>query len=82
MNWSEAVEAMRAGHIVRRRSEMWQKRLADNIVESGEEGCRLMHAWSADEKPVLVFFGAGSKSHFVPDDVHRSAVDWVIEVSQ
>lgn len=79
MNWEEAVEAMRSGKTVRRRSEAWQKRIADDIVESGEEGCRLMHAWSVDETPVLVFVGAWSKAHFVPDGEHRSATDWEVE---
>ncbi|MES2910600.1 MAG: hypothetical protein V4718_04380 [Pseudomonadota bacterium] len=49
------------------------------ILESGQEGCKLMHAWTADEKPALVFMGSSSKCLFVPDDEHRAAVDWVIE---
>jgi hypothetical protein len=48
------------------------------IVESGQEGARLMHAWTADDKPALVFMGADSKCLFVPDSEHRSANDWVI----
>ncbi|MES1979602.1 MAG: hypothetical protein V4451_16290 [Pseudomonadota bacterium] len=49
------------------------------IFESGQEGCKLMHAWTVDEKPVLVFMGSGSKCLFVPDDEDRGATDWVIE---
>lgn len=79
MNWIEAVEAMRVGKTVRRKSESWQRQLSDDIVESGEEGCRLMHAWTVEDKPALVFVGACSKAHFVPDDGHRSATDWEVE---
>jgi hypothetical protein len=49
------------------------------ILESGQEGCRLMHAWTVDEKPVMVFMGSSSKCLFVPDDEHRTATDWEIE---
>lgn len=49
------------------------------IVESGQEGCKLMHAWTVDEKPVQVFMGSSSKCLFVPDDEHRDATDWEIE---
>lgn len=79
MNWAEAVAAMRAGHTVRRRSEMWRHQIADDIFENGEEGMRLMHAWTADEAPALIFVGALSKVLFVPEDEHRSATDWEID---
>ncbi len=96
MNGGEAVETMRAGHAVRRRSESWTKVLhAGNpelqgehwrdgiehapVIESGQEGCRLMHAWTVDEKPALVFMGSSSKCLFVPEDEHRNATDWEIE---
>lgn len=49
------------------------------VIESGQEGCKLMHAWTVDEKPVQVFMGSSSKCLFVPDDEHRSATDWEIE---
>ena len=51
------------------------------IMESGQEGCRLMHAWTVDEKPVLVFMGSSSKCLFVPDDEHRAATDWELEAT-
>jgi hypothetical protein len=85
MNWQEAVECMRAGASVRRKSEMWRKvieqgdDLSPGIVETGQEGCILAHAWTDDERPVLVFRGTESKQLFVPEDEHRSATDWVIE---
>ena len=78
MNWHEAVQAMRAGGIVRKQSEMWRKQLSDRISESGAEGCYLAHAWSADEKPALVFMGAISRCLFVPDDDDRKAMDWIV----
>jgi hypothetical protein len=90
MNWNEAMEAMREGHAVRRASEKRQKTIDPGdaeaggmagaaIVESGQEGCRLMHAWTADEKPAMIFMGSMSKCLFVPDDEHRGATDWEIE---
>ena len=95
MNWTEAVAAMREGHVVRRKSEIWVKTIdagqpelqGDHwrdgvehapIFESGQEGMRLMHAWTPDETAVLVFMGADSKCLCVPDDEHRSATDWII----
>ncbi len=90
MNWSDAIELMRAGHAVRRKSESYARVIDPGrpdlqgiehapIIESGQEGCRLMHAWTVDEKPALVFMGSGSKCLFVPDDVDRAAIDWEIE---
>jgi hypothetical protein len=93
MNWNEAVAAMRQGHIVRRKSEMWRKVIeptttgededghpwsSAGIQETGQEGSILAHAWTADEKPVQVFMGASSKCLFVPDDEHRGATDWIV----
>ena len=87
MDWNEAVDAMRAGHTVNRRSERWTKVIQESsgsglagagIQESGQEGCRLMHAWTADEKPALVFMGQWSKCLFVPDDHQRRATNWEI----
>jgi hypothetical protein len=85
VNWTEAVECMRAGARVRLKSEMWRKvidagdDMNPGIVECGMEGCILAHAWTDDEKPVLVFRGADSGQLFVPEDEHRTATDWVIE---
>lgn len=49
------------------------------VIESGQEGFRLVAAWTHDNKPVTVFQGAGSKCLFVPDSDHLAATDWVIE---
>lgn len=83
MSWPEAVEAMRRGAVVRRKSESTVKLIGHTdedvpIFEGGEEACRLMHAWTDDERPALVFMGAGSKCLFVPDAEHRMATDWII----
>ena len=82
MNWNEAVEAMRKGHIVARDSKKINKRIVGvgsmPIYDLGEEGCFLAVAWSDDESPVRVFMGAMSKVLFVPDSDHRSATDWKI----
>lgn len=89
MNWNQAVELMKLGNAVRRKSESVLTLIdagGENddmddapIYESGQEGCRLMHAWTVDEKPALVFMGSGSKCLFVPEDEHRNATDWEIE---
>jgi hypothetical protein len=86
MNWRDAVEVMKLGHAVRMASESRRTLIQpadDNgnipIYESGLEGCRLMHAWTADEKPALVFMGSMSKCLFVPEHEHRVATDWEIE---
>lgn len=85
MNWTEAKEAMKKGHIVRRKSEMTltASKMPDDydgipVFETGEEGCRLAAAWTVDDKPVSVFQGFSSKSLFIPEDHHTSATDWVI----
>lgn len=48
------------------------------VIETGQEGCYLMHAWTDEERPVRIFCGASSKCPFVPDDEHRGATDWII----
>ena len=96
MNWDQAVQLARMGHIMRRKSEMVERVIDEGnpdsmtgnwrddaehapVIESGQEGFRLMHAWTDTEAPVLVFVGEGSKCLFVPDDEQRGATDWVIE---
>lgn len=79
MDWNSAVASMRDGHSVRRKSEAYRRQLSDDVVETGREGCRLMHAWTADETPALVFMGSLSRQLFVPDDEDRSATDWEID---
>ncbi len=78
MNWLAAVEAMRRGHRVRRRSEMWVRRIDDDLDETGIEACELMAGWTDDDKPVRVFIGRHSRWAFVPDDEDRAATDWEI----
>lgn len=90
MNWIQAVEVAKSGHCLRRLSES-ESRVIDHgdatiggiqgapIIETGHEGFRLMHAWTADEQPVLIFMGRWSKCLFVPDDEDRNATDWAIE---
>ena len=94
LTWEQAVEAMHQGSIVRRASDCYLKLVEGRremdpdedehewevaaVYESGQEGCYLAHAWTADEKPVKVFMGASSKCLFVPDGEHREATDWVV----
>lgn len=86
--WALAVAAMKRGAIVRRASECFSRMIAPEndaehewsaaaIYETGQEGCYLAHAWTVDEKAVLVFMGASSKTLFVPDEDHTSANDWI-----
>ena len=92
LTWPEAVAAMLRGAYVRRAKDCYLKlveRPGDDgfdtahpwagapVYESGQEGCYLAHAWTADEKPVQVFMGASSKCLFVPGDDDRAATDWV-----
>ena len=49
------------------------------VVDAGCEGCKLMHAWSADDTPTLVFIGADSRQPFIPSHEDRHATDWRIE---
>jgi hypothetical protein len=79
MNWSEAIQAMRAGHTVRRQSDTWRKQIEPGVIETGQEGCRLLAAWTVDDMTALVFAGSMSRVMFVPDDEHRAATDWAIE---
>jgi hypothetical protein len=93
LNWQQAVEAMRAGRYVRQASQMYLRCIeptsegddedghpwsAAGIYESGQEGYYLAHAWSHDDKPVLVFMGASSKMPFVPEGDHFEATDWLV----
>ena len=79
MNWDQAVEVMKAGATVRRASQSMRHQIGDNLFEHGEEGARLVHAWTCDETAVQVFVGEHSKELFVPEDSHRSATDWVAD---
>lgn len=82
MNWNEAVSAMRLGKRVQRESERRHEPIGSicglMVYESGQEPVMLAHAWTADERPVMVFRGAESGVLFVPDAEHRMADDWVI----
>lgn len=83
MNWDQALEKMRAGHPVNRRSQLWArqsdlKQGGTPVIETGTEACCLMHAWTHDNKPVQVFVGAKSKCLFVPDSDLLNATDWQV----
>lgn len=82
MNWSEAVEAMKKGHHVHRKSEQKRELIGNSdgipIYECGMEASRLVAAWTVDGQSVLVFQGAGSKCMWIPDEEHMSATDWEI----
>lgn len=83
MTWPQAVDSMRAGAFVRRKSQMVVSVISEagsdgpEIVETGQEGCYLAHAWTDDNKAVRVFMGASSKCLFVPDGEDMEATDWV-----
>ena len=81
MNWTQAVAAMKTGKRVQRASQQRRTLLSANdgtpVFECGTEPCLLAHAWTDDEKPVLVFRGAESGVLFVPDSEDRGATDWV-----
>lgn len=81
MNWTEAIEAMRAGRRVRRVSGT-QKVLACYagtlpVYDVGTEPIMLAAAWTDDAKPVRVFVGAWSKVLFAPGHEYENATDWV-----
>jgi len=82
VNWSEAIEAMRAGKHVRRRADAvthtaW---VGDMPIEvSGEEAMCLRAGWTTDNQPVMVFVGAESRCLLVPEAHHVEATDWEIE---
>lgn len=82
MNWTEAVEAMKAGHHVHRASEQKRELIGDNggipIYDCGTEAMRLAAAWTDQGTPVLVFQGAGSKALFIPEADDMAATDWTI----
>lgn len=83
MNWANAVHAMKRGAHVIRSSEQTRKLIGHSggvpVYECGAEAMRLVSAWTADDAPVMVFQGVGSKVMFVPDEEHMSATDWVVE---
>lgn len=86
MNWTEAIEAMRRGCHVQRKSEQYRRLIRPGdpetgdlpIYECGVEACRLVAAWTDKDEPVMVFQGCGSKVMFCPDDEHEAATDWVV----
>lgn len=85
MNWQQALEAMKAGHQVNRRSEMYSRpspafagKDGPPVFECGEEPMRLATAFSADGTFVQVFQGAESRCLFEPSDVHMAATDWEV----
>lgn len=75
MNWTEAVAMMQEGFVMQRAGEQAFHK-DGQILERGEEPCMLAHAWTVDEKPVLVFCGAISRKLFVPGSEHTGALDW------
>lgn len=87
MTWDEAIEAMKRGSYVRRKSQMYQRDITDEmdisgafegcrVVEEGEEGCFLAAAWTVNNQPVYVFMGA-CRYPFIPEPHHMEANDWV-----
>lgn len=84
MNWTEAVEAMRAGAWVQRKAEQYSRLISDPddddtpVYECGEEPCRLATAVTADGQFVQVFQGVESKVLFEPEERHTSATDWLV----
>lgn len=80
MNWDKAVDAMRAGHSVNRRSQLWARQSDGDatVIETGMEACRVMDAWSVDDKPVRIFVGSDSRCLFVPDSDMLTAADWQV----
>jgi hypothetical protein len=82
MNWIEAVDAMKRGHHVHRKSQQQRKLIGHSdgvpIYECGTETTRLAAAWTDDGRPVLVFQGAGSKALFAPETDDTEATDWEI----
>lgn len=83
MNWQQAVEAMKRGARVQRKSAQFSTLISDPddgtpVYECGEEACRLAAAvgWNGDF--VQVFQGAESKVLFEPEDRHINATDWVV----
>lgn len=90
MNWAEAIETMKRGATVQRKSQQYSA-LADSgedddpewsfagvpVYEGGEEGMRLAVAYTEDGTFVKVFQGASSKVLFEPEDRHTEATDWV-----
>lgn len=78
MNWKQAIEQMKLGHHVQRKSEQYRHSVNDHIVETGEEPICLSDAYTADGHQVQVLQGAESKVLFYPRPCHVWAVDWVV----
>lgn len=81
MTWEEAVNAMLAGHQVRRASEAATLVLSEtgvSVAECGVEPCILAAAWTHRNEPVRVFQGAWSRQLFVPDTEDTQATDWQV----
>lgn len=77
MNWTQAVDAMRAGATVRRKSEDYHH-IRGEFYYTGEEACRLGDALTHDRQQVQVFQGANSRVLFVPGPRHMDATDWFV----
>lgn len=82
MNWTEAIEAMKRGARVQRKSEQHRTLISDPdddmpVYECGEEEMHLATAYTVDGQFVRVFQGSGSKVLFEPEDRHTQATDWV-----
>ena len=81
MNWAQAVEAMRQGHCVARKSERYIRFVETphgTVGVMGMEPVRLAAAWTSDDKPALVFQGVQSQELFIPEEPLTSADDWTI----
>lgn len=81
MNWSEAIEAMKAGKHVRRRADAeFTERWINGVKVRyfGEEAMCLRAAWTVDNQPVQVFCGSESRCLFVPEAHHVEADDWEV----
>ena len=50
------------------------------VIDAGTEGCVLLHAWTVEEKPAMIFIGSTSRYPFVPSDEDRESTDWEIEL--
>lgn len=83
MNWSQAVAAMLRGHNVVRASEQKRQLVGTApdglpIYDCGTEPRCVAAAWTTDDRPVMVFQGAETRTLFIPEDEERSATDWEI----
>ncbi len=83
MNWAEAVQAMRAGAWVQRRSDQAMQLISPpgewpEVYSTGEEPCRLATALTVDGQFVQIFQGVESRVLFEPEERHTSATDWIV----